>query len=72
MQDVSIRMNPADAGVSQKKLDELLLRVKEKSMKDYYLPPRLPLLKMENSSLSKLLGLRLTIHYTVCFPPRKR
>ena len=28
MQDVSIRMNPADAGVSQKKLDDLLLRVK--------------------------------------------
>lgn len=28
MKDVSIRMNPADAGVSQKKLDDLLLRVK--------------------------------------------
>ena len=29
MQDDSLRMNPADAGVSQEKIDELLLRVKK-------------------------------------------
>ena len=29
MQDNSVKMNPADAGVSQEKLDELLLRVKK-------------------------------------------
>ena len=29
MQDDSFNMNPADAGVSQEKIDELLLRVKK-------------------------------------------